>query len=327
MLKLFVFLITISKLVVIGSFAWIRCVGVITAIGVIFVYLDAYDTHIKNALIAFNNDLNVWKAGGWPGKFPSGHFFFVISYFGIYYSVFHKNVIEEWNTINCKPKWIYVLPLIFCIARAVFVFEEGTEFRSLAEYFGYVVLISVAPGILVGAAIDIFLKLDENSRLVSGQSEKKFTYSFPPSVIRLLDLTLYSFRLFFSSFVKYKDFSGRANRAEFWIFQIFCGVVTFALLPIDKNFHVLKLIGTLENIAFVLFLVPSLAVTTRRLHDTNRSGWWIGIYTFVLILYKIYFDFFELLSHILILIFLSVNTILLVYFLCCKGDQGNNRYG
>ncbi len=66
-------------------------------------------------------------------------------------------------------------------------------------------------------------------------------------------------------FTKYFDFSGRATRSEYWWFFLF--LVLGGLLG-----------GVLSPIASGLFtlatLVPSIAVATRRLHDTRRSGWW-----------------------------------------------------
>ncbi len=77
---------------------------------------------------------------------------------------------------------------------------------------------------------------------------------------------------------KYVDFSGRARRSEYWYFALFgflVGIVTGvldAILGTDYDGSSGGLINTLGSLA--LFL-PSLAVAVRRLHDTDRSGWWI----------------------------------------------------
>ena len=59
-------------------------------------------------------------------------------------------------------------------------------------------------------------------------------------------------------FNKFADFNGRARRSEFWWFQLFAYLVSSVTCGIG---------------ALVLF-IPLLAVTARRLHDTNHSGWW-----------------------------------------------------
>ncbi|WP_432947392.1 DUF805 domain-containing protein [Kribbella sp. CA-253562] len=77
---------------------------------------------------------------------------------------------------------------------------------------------------------------------------------------------------------KYVVFSGRARRKEFWMFTLFNVIISIVLSAIDR------MIGTdssgtglLGGIYSLLVLLPSLAVTVRRLHDTDRSGWWILI--------------------------------------------------
>ena len=66
-------------------------------------------------------------------------------------------------------------------------------------------------------------------------------------------------------FQKYVDFSGRASRSEFWWFFLFTFVVRIVTTWIP-------FIGFIIALALLL---PSLAVTARRLHDTNRTGWWM----------------------------------------------------
>ena len=68
-----------------------------------------------------------------------------------------------------------------------------------------------------------------------------------------------------TGFQKYMDFSGRASRSEYWWFFLFTLIV--------------RLVTTwIPFVGFVIalaLLLPSLSVTTRRLHDTNRTGWWM----------------------------------------------------
>jgi uncharacterized membrane protein YhaH (DUF805 family) len=66
-------------------------------------------------------------------------------------------------------------------------------------------------------------------------------------------------------FSKYADFSGRASRSEYWWFFLFVFLVGAACSMVSQVLAGLFYLGT---------LLPSIAAATRRLHDTNRSGWW-----------------------------------------------------
>ena len=66
-------------------------------------------------------------------------------------------------------------------------------------------------------------------------------------------------------FLKYAEFNGRASRAEYWWFFLFV-VLAGAVLSALSN----KLAGAF----YLATLLPSLAAASRRLHDTERSGWW-----------------------------------------------------
>ncbi len=79
---------------------------------------------------------------------------------------------------------------------------------------------------------------------------------------------------------KYAVFSGRARRKEYWYFFLFNLLITIAFLAIDMVAGLYNSeigLGILSGIYTLAVLIPSLAVTVRRLHDTNRSGWWILI--------------------------------------------------
>ena len=94
---------------------------------------------------------------------------------------------------------------------------------------------------------------------------------------------------------QYADFKGRARRKEYWMFTLF---YLLFLLPLAVLVGIeigLEIEIPIFTILFVLFIfaliVPTYAVTARRLHDTGRSGWWIlinfipyigGIWLFVL---------------------------------------------
>jgi uncharacterized membrane protein YhaH (DUF805 family) len=72
---------------------------------------------------------------------------------------------------------------------------------------------------------------------------------------------------------KYAVFSGRARRQEYWMFVLFSVIISIVLPIVDFALGAGILTLTYELAA----LIPSLAVTVRRLHDTARSGWWILI--------------------------------------------------
>ena len=79
---------------------------------------------------------------------------------------------------------------------------------------------------------------------------------------------------------KYVDFSGRARRSEYWYFALFnflVGIVTSVLDAILGTGYDNSTGGLVNTVGSLALLLPSLAVGVRRLHDTDRSGWWILI--------------------------------------------------
>lgn len=83
-----------------------------------------------------------------------------------------------------------------------------------------------------------------------------------------------------SVFRNYINFKGRAQRSEFWWFTLFNVVVSVILGLIGTA---LPALNVLEGIYFLAVLLPSLAVTVRRLHDTARPAWWLLIYLAVVL--------------------------------------------
>ena len=95
--------------------------------------------------------------------------------------------------------------------------------------------------------------------------------------------------LMFQPLRKYADFQGRARRSEYWLWVLFIVVVSTVLNvlggamgggAVDPT-NPMGAYSSPAGIVSLLFslatLVPSIAVGVRRLHDTNRSGWWILI--------------------------------------------------
>ncbi|MDF7665644.1 DUF805 domain-containing protein [Bifidobacterium sp. ESL0745] len=75
-------------------------------------------------------------------------------------------------------------------------------------------------------------------------------------------------------FSKYLRFSGRSSRSEYWWADLLIAAVDLALLIIDKT--ILGRNGSLLDVIWILAIfVPALAVSVRRLHDSDKSGWWM----------------------------------------------------
>ncbi|MBU2712785.1 DUF805 domain-containing protein [Zooshikella harenae] len=79
---------------------------------------------------------------------------------------------------------------------------------------------------------------------------------------------------------KYAVFEGRARRKEYWLFFLFTTIISIILGVLDNVFGLISAdagVGLLGGIYSLAVFIPGLAVTVRRLHDTDRSGWWILI--------------------------------------------------
>jgi len=89
-------------------------------------------------------------------------------------------------------------------------------------------------------------------------------------------------------FAKYFDFEGDATRSEYWWFVLLIVVVGFTLAILSRF---------LSGVFSLLTIIPAISAATRRLHDTNRTGWW------------------QLLVFVPI-----IGTLVLAYFLVQEGD-------
>jgi len=88
----------------------------------------------------------------------------------------------------------------------------------------------------------------------------------------------------------YATFSGRARRKEYWMFFLISALISIVLTLLDillGTYSVEYEAGLFSGLYSLLVLIPSIAVGVRRLHDTNRSGWYmlIPIYGSILILF------------------------------------------
>ncbi len=106
---------------------------------------------------------------------------------------------------------------------------------------------------------------------------------------------------------KYAVFDGRARRKEYWFFALISTIISIILSSIDGMLGVLvegSGVGALNSLYGLAVLVPSLAVASRRLHDTNHSAWWM-----------------------LIALLPVIGWIILLVFLVSDSQDGSNEYG
>jgi uncharacterized membrane protein YhaH (DUF805 family) len=144
---------------------------------------------------------------------------------------------------------------------------------------------------------------------------------------------------------RYAEFSGRSRRMEYWMFLLFVlllwlvfGVIIVAfagaalmsgggLRSMMAMGGGIVIIAALAMLIWLALLIPSLAVGVRRLHDTERSGWWLG----ALIIVDVASAFLRAanggaLGTIASLATLVLAIVLLVFY-CLDGTKGPNKYG
>jgi uncharacterized membrane protein YhaH (DUF805 family) len=111
---------------------------------------------------------------------------------------------------------------------------------------------------------------------------------------------------FIEALKKYAVFSGRSRRMEYWYFVLFVVIITVVLNMLDLliGANTRAGVGVLSSIFSLAVLIPSIAVSVRRLHDIDRTGWWV-----------------------LISLVPLVGWIVLLVFSVQEGTPGSNRYG
>ncbi|MGY0216504.1 DUF805 domain-containing protein [Endozoicomonadaceae bacterium StTr2] len=97
---------------------------------------------------------------------------------------------------------------------------------------------------------------------------------------------------------QYADFKGRARRKEYWMFFLINFVITLVLSFLDGGEP------GISTVYALLIMIPGIAVTVRRLHDTERTGWWV-----------------------LIGLIPVIGTIVLLIFCTLDSDAESNNYG
>ena len=129
---------------------------------------------------------------------------------------------------------------------------------------------------------------------------------------------------FFIVFKRWRDFSGRSCRREYWMFTLVLILISFLVAILDAvvagfvagfsqgmgladgitqgEASPTQLL-TLSNAYSLVTLIPSISVGVRRLHDIDKSGWWFLITLTV------------------------IGILLIIYWACVAGDEDDNRYG
>jgi uncharacterized membrane protein YhaH (DUF805 family) len=150
---------------------------------------------------------------------------------------------------------------------------------------------------------------------------------------------------------RYAQFTGRSTRREFWMWVLFIIIVTIVLSILDGmlglgghnsygstnlsgpgatgySYGAATRGGWLTNLFSLAVLVPNIAVSVRRLHDVNRSGWWIlmpfapYVVGFILMLGLHSFAVGGLLIGVG-----AIGAIVLLVWYCLRGTVGPNRFG
>lgn len=107
---------------------------------------------------------------------------------------------------------------------------------------------------------------------------------------------------------QYADFKGRARRQEYWMFFLFNVIAAFALVMVGGAIGGALDAPAIAMIPYMIYilgvLIPGLAVSVRRLHDQNKSGW-----------------------YYLVAFIPFIGGIWLLVLLATEGDSGPNQYG
>jgi uncharacterized membrane protein YhaH (DUF805 family) len=103
-----------------------------------------------------------------------------------------------------------------------------------------------------------------------------------------------------SGFSNYVNFSGRASRSEYWYWFLFVVLGQIVTMIIDSVIGIQLTTGIFS----LVVLLPGIAVGVRRLHDLDRSGWWLLLGLVPL-----------------------VGAIVLIIWFCTGGTPGPNRFG
>jgi uncharacterized membrane protein YhaH (DUF805 family) len=106
-----------------------------------------------------------------------------------------------------------------------------------------------------------------------------------------------------NGFQNYATFTGRASRSEYWYWVLFNVIVSALTTLIDIFVFPSSEISPVNSVAMLALLLPSIAVLARRVHDIDRTAWW------------------------LLLLLTVIGGLVLLYWAFVKGTDGPNQYG
>ena len=113
---------------------------------------------------------------------------------------------------------------------------------------------------------------------------------------------------------RWQDFAGRSSRREFWMFTLVIVIASFVLgfvdaflfggfEPLSEGETLVMPLVSFSNAFSLITLIPSISVGVRRLHDINRTGWWLLIGLTL------------------------IGLVLIIYWACVRSDEDHNQYG
>ena len=102
---------------------------------------------------------------------------------------------------------------------------------------------------------------------------------------------------------QYFDFKGRARRTEYWMFTLVSVIISWSIIGFSLAIQSSEL-NILEDLYSLAVLIPSLAVSVRRLHDIGKSGW-----------------------NLLLVLIPFIGAIILLVWMCEDSQHGTNKWG
>lgn len=132
---------------------------------------------------------------------------------------------------------------------------------------------------------------------------------------------------------KYAEFTGRSRRKEYWMYVLLLIVVGVVIGVVEGVLGLARMVGGLYGPLSLLFalatFVPSLAVGVRRLHDTDRSGWWllIGYGPMLLAILLPFLGMAGVGLAMIVMIVALIGFVVLLIFMVLEGTRGTNQYG
>jgi uncharacterized membrane protein YhaH (DUF805 family) len=106
-----------------------------------------------------------------------------------------------------------------------------------------------------------------------------------------------------SGFQNYVNFSGRASRSAYWYWTLFAVLMSIASKLLDVMLFPGLDTSPINSLVGLALFLPGLSIAVRRLHDLDRTGWW------------------------LLIIFTVIGIVVLLIWFCMRGTMGANRFG